>query len=995
MTAALLVNSPILIAPANTASSSGPRLGFWLQDSDAIKYPASTFFNAMFMTPPYPSSVEVMIFAIQQDESNGYGCSASANYVGSSINYWGQVAQMANSYPNIRLIFEIAFDPSSGGSGTYGLSCFNTMVQALSQFPSVYGLGVEGEYTKVSDGMTEAQMQTAMNDVTSAGKLFINYYAPVAIPSGGYDITHTNFPAQGDQVGTLQDHDSQTVGISSGYYDGFPFPSTFTCPIGPNDVATGALTNEPQGYNQCVISTELSAAVSFSPTSARQFLELCPGFSSSGSFTGASGQSTNQLWDSPTLRNWIWTDPNYQPNFVLSTSAVATTSTSRTTSTSSGTTTTSQRTSSTTSTTSTTSTSSKVTTTSQTTSAATSSTTSTSRTSTTSSTSSTSSSTTSSSSSSPSYSLSTYVECPGAVSYCGVASPVGSWNYSSGTVVTLTATPYGGFLFSSWSICTGSCQSSTTNPLPLTLSVNTAATAIFVSVNGNSTTTTSTTATSSTTAAEGSTSSTTTTTTSTSASTSQTTSRPTTATVATHTSEQDSALSVVGNCPSTGAGTYAIGSTAVVEFAGICDRSGGTGLRVSSWSLDGMGNVTIDTNATLTISIVMDSPHTMEFFTVSQDSLTLDYGAQASLLAITPPTVPGDNYWYDSGTRVTFTGKVDPQGYTVAGWALDGASPVAVSGVPDFVSSFAMIAPHTLHVLLSIATGACTSNNCASTPTFDVTVQTNANNPAGTWIDGDYYSSSVTFAWQAGSVHNITAVVGTRQSSVRTAFSGWSGESHSQSPTLMLSVNESGHLVADYSRWYLVSLSFTDASGEPLTPQSVTLTGPLGAQKLGANLTAWVEANTRFTVTSAMWMNWNVIAANESTFSVSQPASLGFPTDVYHQTIRVTDVYNLPLQGATVNVTALNGVKLSAVTDAHGSAEFRVPLGLFTADVGYMGVSNQVTASSEGSHNYAMSFLLSYPLLATVGTISAVTAAFVLFSLLRKRPDRGLQFFSD
>ena len=267
----------------------------------------------MFLTPPYPSSMEMMIFAILQDEANNNGCSATSPYVSASISYWSQVAQMADSYPNIRLIFEVAFDASSN---TYGLSCFNTVVQGLSSYSSVYGIGIEGEYTS---SKTPSTYSEAMGYVTTAGKEFINYFAPSGfIPAGGFDITHTNFPAQGDQVGTLQDADSQTVGLSSGYYDSFPFPSNFTCPIGPQEVASGALSNEPQGYDQCVVSTELAAAASFSPLSERQFLELCPGLSSSGSFIGVSGQSTSQLWDNPTLRNWIWTDPSYLGNFVLS-----------------------------------------------------------------------------------------------------------------------------------------------------------------------------------------------------------------------------------------------------------------------------------------------------------------------------------------------------------------------------------------------------------------------------------------------------------------------------------------------------------------------------------------------------------------------------------------------------------------------------------------------------------------------------------------------------
>jgi hypothetical protein len=299
--------------------TGGPsqRLGFWLQESNIMgSYTPSSFFNAMFLTPPYPSTMEVMVFAIQQDETNNHGCTLTSPYVNASLRYWGQVAQIADSYPNIRLVFEIAFDPSSGGSGVYGLGCFNSVVQALGQYSSVYGMGVEGEYTQASRGMTESEMQTAMNDVTATGKLFINYYPPVPIPPGGYEITHTNFPggdAGGyDQVGTLQNYVSQSVGLDSGYYADFQFPGTVTCPI-----ARSAMNSSTAGWNQCVVSTELSAAVNFSPLSARQFLEIDAGFSSSGSFTGVSGQTTNQLWDNPTLRNWIWTDPDYLGNFIL------------------------------------------------------------------------------------------------------------------------------------------------------------------------------------------------------------------------------------------------------------------------------------------------------------------------------------------------------------------------------------------------------------------------------------------------------------------------------------------------------------------------------------------------------------------------------------------------------------------------------------------------------------------------------------------------------
>jgi hypothetical protein len=114
---------------------------------------------------------------------------------------------------------------------------------------------------------------------------------------------------------------------------------------------------------------------------------------------------------------------------------------------------------------------------------------------------------------------------------------------------------------------------------------------------------------------------------------------------------------------------------------------------------------------------------------------------------------------------------------------------------------------------------------------------------------------------------------------------------------------------------------------------------------------------------------------------------------VYPQTIRVTDVYNLPLQGATVNVTALNGDRLFLSTDSNGIAQFRVPDGTFKATVGYLGVSSQISAGSAGSHSFTVSFLLSYPLLATMSTVSAVAATFA-FLRYRKKFRSGPQSLS-
>lgn len=405
--------------------------------------------------------------------------------------------------------------------------------------------------------------------------------------------------------------------------------------------------------------------------------------------------------------------------------------------------------------------------------------------------------------------------------------------------------------------------------------------------------------------------------------------------------------------------------------------------------------IRVDTNATVNVTLLMDRTHTLQLYTVTQYSLTLDYGGIAAMLTITPTTIPGDAYWYDSGTLVQFTGAAQIPNFNVVGWVLEGGVVTPVSGVPDFTAAIPMVGPHTLSILLSPVTTTCASGSCVGTPKFDITIQTNASLPSGVWIDGAYYPHSVAFAWQGGSAHNITAADGVRQSSVRSTFIGWSGISGSRARTIVLKVNESGHLVAGYAKDYLVTLAFADASGAPLAPQSVTLKGPSGVQTLGDNLSAWLKGGSSYTVTSAFWMSWNVVIANQSTFVVDRPGARSFSADVYLQTVRVTDVWGLPLRGATVNVTTLNGIVMSTITNDQGIAQFKVPSGLFSAVVTYLGVSSQIVAGSAGGHFYTVSFVLSYPFLVTVWIVSVITCAFVLLRLRKREPKSDIVFFSD
>ena len=889
----MFLSSAVLISA--TSSSSPPkgteRLGFWIDERDiwsgaGLCWSASQFVTNYFETAPYPSA---MLFA--EGFSPSGACSPGVNGEATWLSQVASDAQAAGLNVEITVLVFVNLSGETINGVADQTSAFQSWVATLGSHSNIYGMQYEVEYY----GNTAAEEQSFYNIVTGAG------YKDILNP--GTSVNGVTTP--------LLDYSTYP------YFGGTIPASVSSGSIGVGYGETGA----PSGStpNPAWTQQTVQAIINTSPANPFVFMYAD---------NGGTGQPSFQLWNWSTLQNWIYSDPTYTNNFILSSSSPTTTTTTSSASTS-------------------------VTSTPTTTTSTTSHSTST-----------TSHSTTTSSSSTTSHSTSTTSHSTSTTSTSSTQTSTSRTSTSSSTT-TSTSTSHS--------------TSSTSTTSTATTSATTTSTTTTTS---STTSTTDSTSTSSTTSSPSS-----------STTTSATTSvNPISTTTVTQTSPQTYPLSVEGGCPSSGAGSYVSGTMATIVFSGVCDRNGGSGIRVTSWSLDGGPDVQIFSNGTLSIAIFMNQAHVVVFNTVSQYALSLDYGASASLVYVTPPTVPGDFYWYDAGTSVTFTGTVGLDGSNVVGYSLDGGAATPVTAGSEFTASFMVDSPQSLVVVLSSPSSQCSSQSCA--PTFSVTVQSSSAIPASFWVDGSYYSEPVTFSWAAGSVHNITAAAGGEKSFVRTEFSGWTGLADSPSNTVLLTVNGSGSLTAEYLKQELVTLRFSDTAGDPIIPQSVILESQSGKESLGANLTAWVTPGTTYTLNSVTWMDWNVVMSNDSTFNVAQPATLGFVLGVYPQTIKAEDVYGQPLQGATVTVTTLNGRTINVTTDGDGVAAFRVPVGLFSATVSYLGVSNQIISASEGSHTFAMSFVLSYPLVATVGAMLGGAAIFIFFKR-GKKVTGTLQFFSD
>jgi hypothetical protein len=129
---------------------------------------------------------------------------------------------------------------------------------------------------------------------------------------------------------------------------------------------------------------------------------------------------------------------------------------------------------------------------------------------------------------------------------------------------------------------------------------------------------------------------------------------------------------------------YDSGTQATISQPVAYGRAAGIGRRAVSYSVDGGGQTPIaPEQGNATIPVTMDSPHTVSFASVTQDEVTLEAVAPQELDSITPPTISGDSYWYDSGSGVNVTlygvwGRSAGEGERLASYSVNGGAQVPV-----------------------------------------------------------------------------------------------------------------------------------------------------------------------------------------------------------------------------------------------------------------------------------------------------------------------------
>jgi hypothetical protein len=101
---------------------------------------------------------------------------------------------------------------------------------------------------------------------------------------------------------------------------------------------------------------------------------------------------------------------------------------------------------------------------------------------------------------------------------------------------------------------------------------------------------------------------------------------------------------------------YDSGSVVNYTTQEVFGRENGTGYRIALYRLDNGAQTPLQpTKGNITIVVIMNKWHVLELIPIVQYQLTLNPTAISSLSSISPPTINGDNGWYDKGTEVSIS----------------------------------------------------------------------------------------------------------------------------------------------------------------------------------------------------------------------------------------------------------------------------------------------------------------------------------------------------
>ncbi len=188
----------------------------------------------------------------------------------------------------------------------------------------------------------------------------------------------------------------------------------------------------------------------------------------------------------------------------------------------------------------------------------------------------------------------------------------------------------------------------------------------------------------------------------------------------------------------------------------------------------------------------------------------------------------------------------------------------------------------------------------------------------------------------------------------------------------------------NYQTEYMITFTFTNIAGNAIVVPGAFVITPAGSYLANGTSAYWVDAGTTIHVKDIVWQGVDVTPSEPLNYTVTSPANENIRLDIYYLTFHVSDVFGLPVSGAAVQATLSNGSTVAVESETNGTAPVGlVPSGQFIATVSYLGLPTVVTGDPSQGQNYAVTVLLSAPLLVLV--VLAVFLILVLSVFRRRR----------
>jgi len=179
-----------------------------------------------------------------------------------------------------------------------------------------------------------------------------------------------------------------------------------------------------------------------------------------------------------------------------------------------------------------------------------------------------------------------------------------------------------------------------------------------------------------------------------------------------------------------------------------------------------------------------------------------------------------------------------------------------------------------------------------------------------------------------------------------------------------------------YSRLMTISIAFTDAEGKILLPDKpslieiVDVTGTLITLNSFSDI--WVPDGI-IRLNNVKYQGSDYLPVDALNFVPEPGKTWTIPLDLYNLSFEVVDSIGYPIENATVILTMSNNLKISQLTDLHGTVTFElIPLGSYTARVSHMNFSDEINGYVDNDSGNVVSLIV---LLST----KVVLASIVIF----------------